>query len=44
LIILMILEKSTSYEDPHYAISPTFFHFISLQFKYAPQHPVLKYP
>jgi hypothetical protein len=38
------LARSTSYETPHYAVSPISRHFFSLQCKYSPQHPVLKHP
>jgi hypothetical protein len=39
----LYLKKSTSYQFLIMQFSPTY-HFIPLQSKYSPQHPVLKYP
>jgi hypothetical protein len=40
----LYLEKSTSYEAPHYVVFSNLLSLISLRSKYSPQHPVLKHP
>jgi hypothetical protein len=36
--------KSTSYKVPHYAVSLTYCHIVSLMSNYSPQNPDLKHP
>jgi hypothetical protein len=43
LIILITLDKKWKLWAPHFAVSPTFCHFMSFQSKYSPQHPLLKH-
>jgi hypothetical protein len=43
LIILIILEKSTSYEAPHYAAFSSLLSLHPSLVQYSSQHPVLKH-